>query len=488
VTTLAGTPAPADTAPPRRVSGAVLGIAAAAVVGLVVRVAYVVGVDPVVRQPSDGDWYHRVANALADGHGYVHPYLPGDVPTADFPPALPFLLAPASWLGFDSVRAHQLVLCVVGTATVVAIGLLGRRLGGARVGVLAAALAAVYPPLWQLDGSVMAETPYVLVVVLLLVATLSAAESPSIRRFAVVGALCGLIVLTRSDGAVLAPLLVGPVAVAVWRTPSLGPKRALAGIGAAVGAAVLVLTPWTVRNLVTMDALVLGGNNSGGALAGSYCDRTFSGAGIGLWDLTCIAEANDRDPIERDETDRAAYLRSEAVEYARDHVGDLPKVVAIRVARVWGLYPTDAQLRYEGSESRSYDVNVVAHRCFLVMAPLAVAGAVVARRRRVRVWPLLVGAVGVGATAAVTYGNQRFRAVVEPSVVVLAALALVAAAEALGGRRRRDGQPGGGAVVDGDVVVEPGGNPTWTAESLHGGGGGTSPEITAGSTSQLSAG
>jgi 4-amino-4-deoxy-L-arabinose transferase-like glycosyltransferase len=488
VTSLAGPSAPGETAPSRRrVPGAVLGIAAAAIVGLVVRVAYVLGVEPVVRRPSDGDWYHLVANGIADGRGYVHPYLPGDVPTADFPPVLPLLLAPASWLGFDSVRAHQLVLCVVGTATVVAIGLLGRRLGGARVGVLAAALAAVYPPLWQLDGAVMAETPYLLVVVVLLMATLALSESPSVRRFAVVGALCGLVVLTRSDGAVLAPLLVVPAAVAVWRTPSRGgPRRALVGLGAAVGAALLVLTPWTVRTLVAMDALVLGGNNSGGALAGSYCDRTFSGAGVGLWDLACIAEANDRDPTERDETDRAAYLRGEAVDYARDHVDELPGVVAIRVARVWGLYPTEAQLRYEGSESRSYDVNVLAHRCFLVMAPLAVAGVVVARRRGVRVWPLLVGVAAVFATAAATYGNQRFRAVVEPSVVVFAAFALVAAADALGRRSPRGDQRGSGAVVDG-VVVESGAD-SWTAESLHGGGGGTSPEITAGSTSQLSAG
>jgi hypothetical protein len=83
---------------------------------------------------------------------------------------------------------------------------------------------------------------------------------------------------------------------------------------------------------------------------------------------------------------------------------------------------------------------VVASRSFLIATPFAVAGAVVARRRGVRVWPLLVGVIGVVATAAVTYGNQRFRAVVEPSVVVLAAIALVAAAEALARRHRAEGR------------------------------------------------
>ena len=42
---------------------------------------------------------------------------------------------------------------LVGTVTVVLVGLLARRVAGERAGLIAAAVAAVYPLLWLADGS-----------------------------------------------------------------------------------------------------------------------------------------------------------------------------------------------------------------------------------------------------------------------------------------------------------------------------------------------
>jgi hypothetical protein len=106
----------------------------------------------------------------------------------------------------------------------------------------------------------------------------------------------------------------------------------------------------------------------------------------------------------------------------------------VRAARAWGLYPTEAQLRYEGSESRTYGAVVLAHRAYLVAAPFAVAGIVLARRRRLVLWPLLVSAIAVTVSAVFTYGNQRFRMAFEPSIVVLAAVAGVALRDRLRAR------------------------------------------------------
>lgn len=421
------------------------GIAAAAIVGFAVRVAYVVCVDPEIRLFTDGGWYHRVANLLADGRGFAHPFVgDGRLPTADFPPVLPLLLALPSWLGLDSVRAHQLVLCGVGTGTVVVVGLLGRRLGGPSVGVVAAFLAALHPGLWQLDGSVMAETPYVLLVALALLAVFALLDAPSLSRWTAVGALCGLAVLTRSDGAVLAPLLMGGAGIALLRRGGRSAARAvLAGGAIATATALAVVAPWAVRNLVVMDAAVLGGNNGGGALAGANCRPAYEGPGLGLWHLGCVVEASDRDPVRlRDETARSAYLRGEGIQYARAHAREVPRVAGIRLLRLWGLYPTAVQLRYEASESRSFETVVVAHRLHLAAAALALAGVVLARRRRVVAWPLLVGALAVSISAVATYGNQRFRAAFEPSMAVLAAVALVAAVERLTSFRTSTGRTG----------------------------------------------
>ncbi len=62
---------------------------------------------------------------------------------------------------------------------------------------------------------------------------------------------------------------------------------------------------------------------------------------------------------------------------------------------------------------------------YWILAPFAVAGVVVLARRRVRVWPLVSTAVVVVITAALTYGQQRFRVAVEPAILVGAAVAFV---------------------------------------------------------------
>ena len=63
---------------------------------------------------------------------------------------------------------------------------------------------------------------------------------------------------------------------------------------------------------------------------------------------------------------------------------------------------------------------------FWILALLAIAGVTTLRRRRVRMWPVLVPIAIALFTLIAFYGLVRFRAPAEPSFVVLAAVALVA--------------------------------------------------------------
>ena len=56
----------------------------------------------------------------------------------------------------------------MGAATVALIGLLARRVAGDRAGLVAAAIAAVYPPLWMLDASLRSESLYAPLIALVL--------------------------------------------------------------------------------------------------------------------------------------------------------------------------------------------------------------------------------------------------------------------------------------------------------------------------------
>src|SRR3546814_8194696 len=93
-----------------------------------------------------------------------------------------------------------------------------------------------------------------------------------------------------------------------------------------------ILAPWLIRNAVVFDGLVMS-NNLGSVLAGSYCDETFDGPWVGSWRLNeqCFyGYGFDRGLAE---AEGAAEIRADAIEYARDNLGEMQRVAAIRGAR-----------------------------------------------------------------------------------------------------------------------------------------------------------
>lgn len=398
-------------------------LALVALVALAVRVVFVLVVDPEVPAVGDASAYYLLGSNLADGLGYIRPFdltILGEVrPTAEYPPLHPLLLAIASSLGATGLVAQRLVLSVVGTAVVVVVGLLGRRVGGETVGLVAAALAAIYPMLFQSDATLMAETLYVLLVAAALLAAYRAAEASTAGRFAALGALVGLAALARAEALLLVPLVAVPLAL----TRPAGRRLLLASV--TVVATVAVVVPWTVRNAATFGAFVPVANNVGTVLDGANCDQTYGGAQKGLWLFPDCFEGFDLTDV--DEAEAAASHRDDGLDYARDHLGDLPDVVTVRWLRTWGLYEPTAQIAYESLEGRPVRWQTLGTRMYWVLLPFAVAGAVLLRRRRQLLWPLLMTGVMVSVTAAVTYGQQRFRIAAEPAILTLAAVALVAA-------------------------------------------------------------
>src|SRR3954452_17393539 len=206
---------------------------------------------------GDAMTFHQVAQHLADGEGFRRPFTAG--PTAEHPPAWEVVLAAADKLGANGYLTHRLIGALLGTVTVVLVGLLGRAVAGARVGLVAALVAAAYPMLWGADVSLMSETLYGV----FLVAALLAAVA---RRAVLLGVLLGLAALTRGEALLLIPLLAVPL---FWRAP-----RALA---VCVVAFAVVLAPWTIRNLVTFDQPVLVSSKANGLWVGANCTGSYYG-------------------------------------------------------------------------------------------------------------------------------------------------------------------------------------------------------------------
>ena len=118
--------------------------------------------------------------------------------TAEHPPLYPSLLAVVAWMGHTSVLGFQLTDALLGTAGIVVIGLLGRAVGGARVGVIAAALAAVSPNIWQYDTLVLSESLLVLTLGLFLLVVYRFWNQPRPRDGLLLGVTLALATYTRA--------------------------------------------------------------------------------------------------------------------------------------------------------------------------------------------------------------------------------------------------------------------------------------------------
>ena len=420
---------------------------------MAVRTLYVLIAYRDVREPvGDALTYHLLARLLADGQGYVRPLdliVNGrNVPSAEFPPLWPSLLAVADLLGLDSPTAHRLVGALLGGVTVVLVALTARLLAGPVAGVAAAVLTALHPQLIALDGGLMAEAVLLpLVAGALLLAAVAVRERPAGRRGVAVlmalGAVLALAALTRSEAVLLVPALAVPVALLAGPGGARARLRRLAAVLLPVA---ILLGAWTVRTATRLDAVVPLTTNSGTLLAGANCDEVYRGRRTGQWSLRCATESLP-DPI-TDEAAAAGSMRRAGLRYAGGHADRLPAVASVRVLRTFGLWDVSGQLRYESLEGRPYGWLWAGWLAHLVVISLAALGAVALHRserqradgRCQPLWLLLVPIGVVVVTAALAYGNQRFRALAEPGVLVLAGTG-IAAVMAAAGPTRRDGGP-----------------------------------------------
>jgi 4-amino-4-deoxy-L-arabinose transferase-like glycosyltransferase len=395
--------------------------------GFLVRLLYVLVVQHGVSLGGDGLEFHILANQIANGDGYVQPLIvsPGHVATADKPPLYPLLLALPSLVGLKSIVAHRVMSCLMGAALVAGVGLLGRRVGGERVGLTAALIAAFYPLLVVLDGSVRSESLYAPLVAFTLLAAYRLVDRPTFARAAVLGALVGAAALTRSEAVLFGGLLLVAVALRLPRPSGLRFTAVMSVV------AILVLSPWVIRNWAEFDRPLLS-TNSGSLLYGANCHTAYYSGLIGTW--PCYPRLTVAPG--RDEAAVADRLRSQGLDYAHDHAGRVPAVAAVRLLRTFDLWSPGAATRLEaGIGNRDLTTYRIGVAVYYLLLPLAVAGAVILRRRREPALTILMMPVALVVVVAVLgYGTPRFRVPAEITLAVLAAVAFAALAGRRGAR------------------------------------------------------
>ncbi len=390
---------------------------------------------------GDGYFYYRGAQLLVDGKGFIQPQRYDQFHIVDqaasHPPGYMLFMAGLILIGIKGLVAQMMASAVLGAGTVVAIGFAARRIGGDTVGLVAAAIAAVYANLWAADGSLMSETLAMLMAALVVIAAYRFADARNLPNAALLGLAIGAAAMARSELIMVALLAATPLCLS--RRTGEWPRRlaALALCGATCAA---MIAPWVIYNHGRFVHPVYLSAGLEITMAVANCDSTYDikSGNFAYWDYYCqfpIDRAAERRGLDSgEESERSLYMRQAVQHFVSEHKLKLPVVLAARLGRLTGLYRVEAQRVADVAvEGRPAAVATTASVQYLLLAPFGLGGVLVLRRRRRQLYPLLALVGTVVISTLLTWPNTRYRAPAEPAICILAAVAIVA----LVGRVRR---------------------------------------------------
>jgi len=237
--------------------------------------------------------------------------------------------------------------------------------------------------------------------------------------------------LTRAQ----ALILLIPLAIAVWdgrpwRSPrALGPPLVL------VLAALLTITPWTIRNARELHAFVPISTQFGSALAGTYNDAARGdtqnpAAWQGIRHVPDYAYLFDR-VRQIPEPTLDHELRAASERYIRAHPFYVAKVTwwnTRRMLDLAGLRRSRATAATLTIDHKWADRGIV---CFWIVAALALAGALAGVARRTPAWVWAVPVLMFLSVVFLVVETPRYRTPIDPFLILLAAAGLVTAARSL---------------------------------------------------------
>jgi 4-amino-4-deoxy-L-arabinose transferase-like glycosyltransferase len=394
-------------------------------IGFFLRVAYALYRRSI---PLGGDpyFYFYQGKALARGQGFIHPYTlitEGRVEqAADHPPLFSLFLALLNKIGVQSLTGQLLANCVVGSITIVLIMVLTRRYASDAVALLAGAVVAVYPNVAIFDGLLLTETWSMMFMAAGVLALSVLLERRSWRWGFITGLLFGLGALVRAEYLLAIPLIGLYLLVVGYRRKKM--VKSL-GVSLVVGiTALATLVPWLAYNRTRFQRPVGMSIGFEYILPLTNCDQVYYGGTVGYWFLDCIAPAAARaTAVNGDESIVAHEAAKDGVAYIKAHKGRAVVMPLFRVGRLLGLYQPFQQARLDTTiEGRELPIEVAGLVLWYLLASLSAVGLYSLRKQRVSVFPLVLPALVVLITAAITYGTTRFRAGLEPFVCVLAAV------------------------------------------------------------------
>lgn len=359
--------------------------------------------------------YELIAKSILENgfFGYNEEGLPA-VPSSFMPPLYPFFLA-----GIMAVFSDSSGLAIWAIQSILSAGsvfltfcLAWEILGKRSVALLSALISALYPSFIAGALEISTVTPEVLLVQLFGLFLCRWYRRRDFLHAGLAGAALGFLSLTRTPAILIAPL------VSLWMLRAGGGQahrvhaKALAVF---IAAAALVIAPWTIRNYFVHQAFVPISTNGG--------INFWIGNNPGATGEFVHPKDVDPDLFARSlpltEVQRDSLFYGDAFSFIGDNPQAFLELMATKTLYFWWFRPSIGSSYPDAGQALQVARTgmMVAYTAIL---PLAVAGLLLLRKEQIILSLFGLIALPYMATSIIFFAATRFRAPVEPFLIVLA--------------------------------------------------------------------
>lgn len=379
--------------------------------------------------------YQTLARNLLEEHCFCqHPY----ISTVYRTPLWPFLMAGVSLLFGPGDYVARITLSLIGSGTCVLVYLFARDLFGWRIGVLAGIAASVYPELYIYDGWLYTESLYIFLLFAVCYGLYRLQRSPTKNRriWIICGILLGLLSYTRPNGIIVIGLFIVWAIIMAWQ--KLFSRRVTTrGVLTTTLIALALIVPWTARNYFVSHTFIPVATGDGTVLLGAYNNdalnrTTYAGGPKGTWinPLESRPDISHAFPIStctaQCEVTRETTYTGAAVQWIRNHMRIMPHLLKLHLINMWqpNTYEADLPIvRFPQAQFTQLVLSMMKTFPIYVFILAAFGFAVTWWRWRELLFIYFMIVLTI-AQNIFYYGIPRFRAPIEPMLILLAAGAI----------------------------------------------------------------
>lgn len=405
------------------------------IAALLVRILYNISIARNYKPVFDAALYDTLARNVVD-HGCYCLY--SFHQSVSRPPLWPFIMALIYFFAGKETFYARLFYCFLGSGTCVIVYFFARDVFGRRAACFSGILAAFYPCLFIYDGWLYSESLSTFFLTACVYVLYKLQYMPPFKPFSpaqhwlsrawltflrqrwtiICGILVGAAALTRPNGVFLIAMMA-LWGVMVIRAKVLASKIILQYALIITCIAALLVLPWTYRNYQVTHKFVLVSFGLGEVLKGAYNDAALNSDG--QWNP----------PVRSYDHDSPGYTPANDVEdtstaltWIRTHLSALPYLLGLHFLTMWIPYTYSHGLAFEES-SVSQQISMMMVLLIYATTIFVMATAILGlirtwkrhRQQLLVVYLLLAFIIGQNV---IFYSDMRFRAPIEPMLVLLA--------------------------------------------------------------------